>query len=273
VLKHWKVENFKSIVSSGELPLAPVTVFAGLNSSGKSSLLQSILMVAQTLSNPTPTRALLPNGSLIQLGRFEDILHQGANPSRITLAFELDFSHEFEDEARFEENLEDELLFIDETGSPAQGVRLFTSFSHDISQRKNPTSDASSIVLDQLSLQITPRLSIRKDDMEYAAFTVECSRFDEAAFTTFSKHITNRYTRLIPSPAAKSQYVGHLYRDTQAMEDTDEEEGIAESEQQVWGPYIFTLAHFLPDRLLRTFPIRQEQAPQLPTNCATRCNL
>jgi predicted ATPase len=41
MLKSWSIENFKPIVNSGELKLAPVTVFAGLNSSGKSSLLQS----------------------------------------------------------------------------------------------------------------------------------------------------------------------------------------------------------------------------------------
>lgn len=50
MLKSWSIENFKPIVNSGELKLAPVTVFAGLNSSGKSNLLQSILMISQTLS-------------------------------------------------------------------------------------------------------------------------------------------------------------------------------------------------------------------------------
>ena len=49
MLKSWYLQNFKAIVDSGELKLAPVTVLAGRNSSGKSSLIQSILMIAQTL--------------------------------------------------------------------------------------------------------------------------------------------------------------------------------------------------------------------------------
>lgn len=36
MLKSWSIQNFKAIVDSGNLKLAPVTVLAGRNSSGKS---------------------------------------------------------------------------------------------------------------------------------------------------------------------------------------------------------------------------------------------
>ena len=89
MLKSWSIENFKPIVNSGELKLAPVTVLAGRNSSGKSSLLQSILMIAQTLSNQLPERALLPNGPLVQLGTFEDILSTLSGSRKLTIQFEI----------------------------------------------------------------------------------------------------------------------------------------------------------------------------------------
>src|SRR6266853_5638457 len=95
MLKSWSIENFKPIVNSGELKLAPVTVLAGRNSSGKSSLLQSILMIAQTLSNQVPDRALLPNERIVQLGTFEDILNENSGSRNITVKFEL--SNEIED--------------------------------------------------------------------------------------------------------------------------------------------------------------------------------
>src|SRR6266851_66842 len=76
MLKSWSIKNFKPIVDSGELQLAPVTVFAGRNSSGKSSLLQSILMISQTLGSRLLDRPLLPNERLVQLGTFEDILSE-----------------------------------------------------------------------------------------------------------------------------------------------------------------------------------------------------
>ncbi|HEV2662560.1 MAG TPA: hypothetical protein VGU68_18290, partial [Ktedonobacteraceae bacterium] len=73
MLKSWSIENFKPIVNSGELKLAPVTALAGLNSSGKTSLLQSILMIAQTLSNQVVDRPLILNGPTVRLGTFEDV--------------------------------------------------------------------------------------------------------------------------------------------------------------------------------------------------------
>src|SRR5947208_14687315 len=90
MLKSWCIENFKPIVNSGELKLAPVTILAGRNSSGKSSLIQSILMIAQTLSNQVPDRALLPNERIVQLGTFEDILNENSGSNTLTVGFELD---------------------------------------------------------------------------------------------------------------------------------------------------------------------------------------
>src|SRR5260370_28873149 len=94
MLKSWSIENFKPIVNSGELKLAPVTVLAGRNSSGKSSLLQSILMIAQTLSNQVPDRALLPNERIVQLGTFEDILSEFSTSRSMTIKFELSFGRD-----------------------------------------------------------------------------------------------------------------------------------------------------------------------------------
>ena len=91
MLKSWSIENFKPIVNSGELKLAPVTVFAGLNSSGKSSLLQSILMISQTLSSRVLDRPLLPNGPIVQLGTFEDILNEFSSSHNMILKFELSY--------------------------------------------------------------------------------------------------------------------------------------------------------------------------------------
>ncbi len=48
MITKWKVFNFKSVREETELRMAPLTVFAGVNSSGKSTFLQSILLVAQT---------------------------------------------------------------------------------------------------------------------------------------------------------------------------------------------------------------------------------
>src|SRR5579864_7132094 len=106
MLKSWAIQNFKPIFNSGELKLSLVTVLAGRNSSGKSSLIQSILMIAQTLSNQVLDRALLPNGPIVQLGTFEDILSEQTDLRTITVGFTLEIEEQ--------EKQEEHEGFIDE---------------------------------------------------------------------------------------------------------------------------------------------------------------
>ena len=42
MITKWKVFNFKSISEETELDLGPLTIFAGANSSGKSTFIQSV---------------------------------------------------------------------------------------------------------------------------------------------------------------------------------------------------------------------------------------
>lgn len=51
MITKWTVSNFKSIVKETSLDLATLTLLAGPNSSGKSTILQSLLLVSQTLSH------------------------------------------------------------------------------------------------------------------------------------------------------------------------------------------------------------------------------
>src|SRR6266567_7081020 len=48
------VERFKSFESATRIDLAPLTVIVGRNNSGKSSLIQSLLLLKQTLNDPRP---------------------------------------------------------------------------------------------------------------------------------------------------------------------------------------------------------------------------
>ncbi|GHU70257.1 hypothetical protein FACS189450_04410 [Spirochaetia bacterium] len=72
MIKNWKLTCFKSILE-GDLDLAPLTILAGPNSSGKSSFFQSILLLAQTMRswNNNP---LVLKGEYADLGNFKDIV-------------------------------------------------------------------------------------------------------------------------------------------------------------------------------------------------------
>jgi predicted ATPase len=86
VIRNWSVNNFKS-VSDATLPLAPLTLFAGANSSGKSTLLQSILLIAQTLSARASTQTVILNGHLIKLGQFDDLSNAVTAGDRIKICW------------------------------------------------------------------------------------------------------------------------------------------------------------------------------------------
>ena len=82
VIKSWHLENFKSI-KSADVVFAPLTVIVGMNSSGKSSLIQSILLMAQnartSLQNrELSNRSLDLNGVLVGLGTFQEIVNEKA---------------------------------------------------------------------------------------------------------------------------------------------------------------------------------------------------
>ncbi|MFP3088985.1 DUF3696 domain-containing protein [Treponema sp. TIM-1] len=98
MLKNWKVSNFKSIYSmEAPLEFAPLTIFCGTNSSGKSSVLQSILLLQQTHLQQLQKNSkywlptILLNGELTRLGKFSEIISAARksdkNNDKIAIAF------------------------------------------------------------------------------------------------------------------------------------------------------------------------------------------
>ena len=82
MITQWTLENFKSVSGPETLEFAPLTVLAGANSSGKSTVIQSILLLSQTLRNRRTSRLLLLNGDLARLGTFTDLIHRTSNSPR-----------------------------------------------------------------------------------------------------------------------------------------------------------------------------------------------
>ena len=85
MITKWKVFNFKSIREETELDFGPLTIFAGANSSGKSTFIQSILLVAQTLAHKVGSRSVVLNGALTSLGQFDDLKSNGGESDQITI--------------------------------------------------------------------------------------------------------------------------------------------------------------------------------------------
>src|ERR1051326_297738 len=89
MIKSWTLEHFKSVYERTTLEIAPLTIFAGANSSGKSTLIQSLLLTSQTLQSPVQTRSVILNGHIVRLGAFDDVVSNDFQSNRIVIGFEL----------------------------------------------------------------------------------------------------------------------------------------------------------------------------------------
>ena len=86
MITHIRMKNFKSWQDSGEVELAPLTGFFGTNSSGKSSLLQMLLLLKQTVGSD---EVLFFGGdkSLVNLGNFQEVIHGHKEDTFLELEF------------------------------------------------------------------------------------------------------------------------------------------------------------------------------------------
>jgi predicted ATPase len=94
MLTKLRIRNFKAWRDTGEIRLAPITVFFGTNSSGKTSLLQLLLMLKQTAASPDRQRVLHlgDRTTPVDLGTFHDLVfdHNKLLPLRFEIAWDLD---------------------------------------------------------------------------------------------------------------------------------------------------------------------------------------
>jgi len=81
-----RAQNFKSWKDTGKLQITPLTGFFGANSSGKTSILQTLLMLKQTVERPPDWKGVIDFGddnSLVNLGSFDDLIHQHSLDSNL----------------------------------------------------------------------------------------------------------------------------------------------------------------------------------------------
>mgnify|MGYP003617981233 CR=1 FL=1 len=69
-------EGFKSIRAAREISIAPLTLLAGANSSGKSSMIQPLLLLKQTLEAPYDPGPLLLNGPNARFTQVDQLLNK-----------------------------------------------------------------------------------------------------------------------------------------------------------------------------------------------------
>src|SRR5438094_178489 len=88
------LQNFKGIGETVRIPLKPITLMFGANSSGKSTIIQAIHYAREILErrNVNPDKTL-SGGVAIDLGGFRNLVHNHNIELPISLRFDLDLTH------------------------------------------------------------------------------------------------------------------------------------------------------------------------------------
>ena len=92
MLKKILIKNFKPFSQTEAVRMAPITLIYGPNSAGKSSIIQSLIMMTQTINGQKSkvNSDLITKGSLVDLGNYASIIHRHEIDK--TLSFEYEFS-------------------------------------------------------------------------------------------------------------------------------------------------------------------------------------
>lgn len=88
-----RVSGFKSIDKEQHIEIRPLTVLAGANSSGKSSMMQPLLLLKQTLEARYDPGSLLLNGEHVRFARTTDFLSRNRR-SEISGEFSIEIHHD-----------------------------------------------------------------------------------------------------------------------------------------------------------------------------------
>ncbi len=129
MLSQMSFQNFKSW-QKADIACGPITGIFGTNSSGKTSLIQFLLLMKQTKDATDRAISLDLNGDYVKLGSFSDVLHKHDEnaPLNWTISFQL----------------EEELSLSDTTGKRTAAItsgRELTVGANTIAQNKAPVAN------------------------------------------------------------------------------------------------------------------------------------
>lgn len=84
------MKNFKCFQDQ-TIRISPLTLLSGINSSGKSTVIQSLLLLRQSYNERLLDKGLSLNGEYVDVGTGKDVLFERANePEEITIGIEVD---------------------------------------------------------------------------------------------------------------------------------------------------------------------------------------
>src|SRR5690554_3734707 len=101
MIKELQIKNFKCFQDSPLFNFEKLNLLTGINGRGKSSLLQTFLILSQSARKNSALKQLLINDEFVQLGNFDDIKNSETTREK-NIKFNLKFYSAIIKEAKFE---------------------------------------------------------------------------------------------------------------------------------------------------------------------------
>jgi hypothetical protein len=98
MITSFSATNFRPFEVSGRLPIVPLTCLVGRNSSGKSSIIQALFLLRQSIEQRVlgaRVPQLILNGPLLDAGSFEDIVYRHENEREMIFSLEMNIDFSF----------------------------------------------------------------------------------------------------------------------------------------------------------------------------------
>jgi predicted ATPase len=216
-------------------------------------------MIAQTLSSRILDRALLPNGPIIQLGTFEDILSEQTDLRTLVVGFELEMEKE-----ELKAPVGTRVRRVDGRAvaglsTNIKSVKLISKFRSASSNGASTSAiEASKVNIENASLEVIAfpyswQLSLfpEKENEDSLEFSIDIKRLSSIELNEFLKGVSPQYLRLVPYTIHESNYL--------ATFSSKSKERIA----RVPDPPLIAFSHFLPTRLIGKYIIEERRKLEL----------
>ncbi|KXX69450.1 DUF3696 domain-containing protein [Flammeovirga sp. SJP92] len=151
------LQNFKCFQEATSFETSKLNLLTGINGRGKSTLLQSILLLAQTARNDSNLKNLIINDELLHLGNYDD-LKNSETPRGENIHINFKFDSQIISEARmqFSENIDKPLL---------ASCVLTEIHSNGVKSIIEPQKENSNFILQELTGKIKKTHFVSADRM------------------------------------------------------------------------------------------------------------
>lgn len=106
-----RLNNFKCFCDSGEIEIKPLTVLCGINSSGKSTIIKSLLTLKQTHDKARNKQGLILNADYVKNGTFDDVVYKNTGDQ-----FSIAIKHKIEKVTKFDKRSKIEITAFKNIG-------------------------------------------------------------------------------------------------------------------------------------------------------------